>query len=106
MRAGRRFVWPNADARLTRPEHRASTVTVSRTRRGSMRKFALTFTLIFVLAAAATGTASASTSVLYGVQDDAWLRYDDYGPSLTERVLTLKQMGVGIVRYTVRWDEV
>ena len=43
--------------------------------------------------------------VLYGLQDDAWLRYD-YQGSLTERVLKLKQMGVGIVRFTLRWNEV
>src|SRR5215470_10094658 len=71
-----------------------------------MRRFALAFMLTLALAAAATGSASASTSVLYGVQDDAWLRYDDDGSSLTERVIQLKQMGVGIVRYTLRWDEV
>src|SRR5215475_4815110 len=71
-----------------------------------MRRIALAITLTCALAAAAAGTSSASTSIYYGVQDDAWLRYDDSGTNLTERVLALKQMGVQIVRYTLRWDEV
>jgi hypothetical protein len=75
-----------------------------------MRKVALMFMLVFALAAVAatarTGSARASTSIYYGIQDDAWLQYDDYGSSLTERVMKLKQMGVGIVRFTLHWNEV
>jgi hypothetical protein len=56
-------------------------------------------------ATAGAGTARASSSILYGLQDDAWLSHDS-GSTLTERVLKLKQMGVGIVRFTVHWNEV
>src|SRR4051794_34502212 len=74
-----------------------------------MRKLVLLAALACGLAASITagtaGTASASSSVLYGLQDDARLRYD-YQGSLTERVLRLKQLGVGIVRFTLHWNEV
>jgi hypothetical protein len=73
-----------------------------------MRKLAFAIMLGGVLAAcsAATATtASAAPGVLYGIQDDAWLRYD-YQGSLTDRVLKLKNMGVGIVRFTLHWNEV
>ena len=73
-----------------------------------MKKLALVSSLICALAACAAttaGTASASPGVLYGLQDDAWLRYD-YSGSLTDRVLKLKAMGVGIVRFTLHWNEV
>ena len=42
-----------------------------------MRKVALMFMLVFALAAVAAtaraGSAHASTSIYYGIQDDAWL---------------------------------
>ena len=54
--------------------------------------------------AVASAPASAAPGAQFGVQDDAWLLY---GPdTLNERVTTLKQLGVGIVRVSVRWDEV
>ena len=47
---------------------------------------------------------SASPGAQYGIQDDAWLMY---GPgTLAERVTTLQGLGVGIVRFTLRWDAV
>ena len=52
------------------------------------------------------GTASASRPCSTGCRTTPGCEYDDSGSSLTERVLTLKQMGVGIVRFTMRWDEV
>jgi hypothetical protein len=55
-------------------------------------------------ALAGPATADASSSIRYGVQDDAWLAT---GPgTLDERVARLKKLGVQIVRYTVRWDQV
>src|SRR5262249_36143128 len=75
---------------------------------GFMRKLALAIMLSGTIAActAATATpASAARGILYGIQDDAWLRYD-YQGSLTDRVLKLKSMGVGIVRFTLHWNEV
>jgi hypothetical protein len=48
--------------------------------------------------------AGASANVVYGVQDDAWLRY---GPgTLDSRVDTLQGLGVDVVRYTIEWREV
>jgi hypothetical protein len=70
-----------------------------------MRKLVLVLVLTLASAAAlAAGRAQASPYVTDGIQDDAWLRYGN--GSVTERVLQLKSMGVGIVRFTLRWDEV
>ena len=58
---------------------------------------------IFVAAIAAT-SAFAGSSVAYGIQDDAWLRY---GPgTVEERVATLQGLGLDVVRVTVRWDAI
>jgi hypothetical protein len=54
--------------------------------------------------ALAAGSARASTYAQYGVQDDAWLMYGS--GSLDERVATLQDLGVRIVRFSIRWDEV
>ena len=46
----------------------------------------------------------ASTSIRYGVQDDAWLRY---GPgTLKDRLDRLQSLGVDLVRVNVNWSEV
>ena len=68
-----------------------------------MRRLLVLITVAaFALAAAAP--ASASRFIRYGVQDDAWLMH---GPgSLEERVATLDRLGVDLVRFTVRWDQV
>ena len=51
-----------------------------------------------------SAAASASTSIRYGVQDDAWLRY---GPgTLTQRLNRLQSLGVDLVRINVNWSEV
>jgi hypothetical protein len=50
-----------------------------------------------------TGTASASPSIRFGVQDDAYL---SGGPSLETNLETLDQLGVGLVRYMVNWRQV
>jgi hypothetical protein len=48
--------------------------------------------------------AFASPGAKFGIQDDAWLMY---GPgTLSERVTTLDRLGVRLVRFTVRWDEI
>lgn len=50
---------------------------------------------------ALTGTAGASSSIQYGVQDDAWLQY---GPgTLDGRLAQLDALGVDVVRVTVDW---
>jgi hypothetical protein len=52
----------------------------------------------------APGGASASSRVTYGLQDDTWLAF---GPgSVEQRIGTLKQLGVPLVRYTLRWDQI
>jgi hypothetical protein len=49
-------------------------------------------------------SASASTSIRYGVQDDAWLRY---GPgTLTARLDRLQSLGVDLVRINLNWSDV
>jgi hypothetical protein len=60
--------------------------------------------LLVLLAAFAAPAASASMYAQYGVQDDAWLMYG--AGTLDQRVATLKQLGVHVVRLTVRWDKV
>jgi hypothetical protein len=56
------------------------------------------------VALAAASPAGAASNVRYGVQDDAWLMT---GPgTLPSRIATLRHLGVGIVRITVRWDQV
>lgn len=57
-----------------------------------------------LVALAAPSAAQASRGVQFGIQDDAWLAY---GPgSLEERLDRLDGLGVAIVRYTLRWDEI
>ena len=60
-----------------------------------------------VFAALALGLAApaqASHGAAFGIQDDAWLMY---GPgTLPERLTTLQNLGVGVVRFTLRWDQV
>jgi len=60
---------------------------------------------VFVAALAllvSSAAAQASPGARFGIQDDAWLLY---GPgSLDQRIATLKGLGVGVVRVTLRWD--
>ncbi len=59
---------------------------------------------IAALALLAAAPAGASTNAEYGIQDDAWLLY---GPgTLPDRLTTLENLGVGVVRFTLRWDAV
>ncbi len=68
----------------------------------SVRKLVLIAICVCVLGI--TGTAGASPYVRYGIQDDAWLAY---GPgTIDARAATLKGLGVEVVRYTLRWDQV
>jgi hypothetical protein len=69
-----------------------------------MRKLGPALVLVLLCAALGAGRANASPYALYGIQDDAWLRYGN--GSVTERAMQLKSMGVGIVRFTLRWDQV
>jgi hypothetical protein len=69
-----------------------------------VKKLLVIALLALAPALAAPGVADASGSIRYGVQDDAWLAS---GPgTVSERVERLQRLGVQIVRYTVRWDQV
>jgi hypothetical protein len=56
-----------------------------------------------VVASALPPTSAASSSIRYGVQDDAYL---SPGPSLEERLGTLDELGAKLVRYMVNWRQV
>jgi hypothetical protein len=64
----------------------------------------LLVTSVLAVLAIAAAPASASRYAQFGVQDDAWLMYG--AGSLDQRVATLHDMGVKIVRLSIRWDQV
>ena len=65
---------------------------------------ALAVALVIGLDPIGADDATASSAVRYGVQDDAWL---EHGPgTLSSRLEELQALGVDVVRYTVRWDQV
>lgn len=69
----------------------------------SVRRLTLTLAAFFAMLALA-GPASASPYAQYGIQDDAWIAY---GPgTLDERLRTLDELGVDLVRYTINWRDV
>jgi hypothetical protein len=57
-----------------------------------------------VAALAVPGIASASPSIRYGVQDDAWIA--DGNGTFAQRLDRLQALGVQIVRYNLRWDQI
>jgi len=60
--------------------------------------------VVLALLAFASVPAQASVGAQFGVQDDAWVMY---GPgTLDERLTTLQGLGVHVVRFTLRWDQV
>jgi hypothetical protein len=60
--------------------------------------------LVAVAACIAASSMRASSGVRYGIQDDAWL---EFGPgTLNQRLTTFKRLGVPIVRFSLRWNEV
>ncbi len=63
------------------------------------------FVLLLALASCvAASTVQASSGVRYGIQDDTWL---EFGPGkLDQRLTTFKRLGVPIVRFTLRWNEI
>jgi hypothetical protein len=66
-----------------------------------VRRLLLLAFLLATLAAPAAG--QASTSIRFGVQDDAWL---EYGPgTLNDRIDRLDALGVEIVRVTIDWRQ-
>jgi hypothetical protein len=72
-----------------------------RTTAGRLTVLVLLATLGACVAASSVG---ASSSVRYGIQDDAWL---EFGPgTLNQRLATFKRLGVPLVRFTLRWNEI
>ena len=63
------------------------------------------FLLLGVLAACvAVSSVQASTGIRYGIQDDTWL---EFGPgTINQRLATFKRLGVPIVRFTLRWNQI
>src|SRR3954451_24255732 len=64
----------------------------------------LLVTLLALLVSASA--ANAATSVRYGLQDDAWLAAGPGPDTLPARITLLKKLGVKIVRYKLRWDQI
>ena len=59
---------------------------------------------VAAVALVAAASAQADSAARYGIQDDAWLMY---GPgALSQRLATLQGLGVGVVRFTLRWDQI
>jgi Cellulase (glycosyl hydrolase family 5) len=70
----------------------------------AVRTLLATLAAMAALLASGVPAAGAAPGVEYGLTDDAWLAN---GPgTVEERVTTLQQLGVGIVRYTLRWDQI
>ena len=60
--------------------------------------------LVALAACLAPSSVQASRGVQYGIQDDAWL---EWGPgTLDQRLRTLERLGVPLVRFTLRWNEI
>ncbi len=60
--------------------------------------------LVAVAACVAASPVRASPKVQYGIQDDAWL---EFGPgTLGQRLQTVQRLGVPLVRFTLRWNEI
>ncbi|HEY3542501.1 MAG TPA: hypothetical protein VGK79_08160 [Gaiellaceae bacterium] len=69
-----------------------------------MRRGVGAIVVFLALLAFASAPAQASAGASFGIQDDAWLLY---GPgSVDQRVTTLQGLGVHLVRFTLRWDQI
>ena len=60
--------------------------------------------VLSAFALASATPAAASPGAAFGLQDDAWLMYG--AGTLTERVATLQSLGIHLVRFTLRWDQI
>jgi hypothetical protein len=60
--------------------------------------------LCAVAACVVAASVDASSGIRYGIQDDTWL---EFGPgTMDQRMATFKRLGVPIVRFTLRWNEI
>jgi hypothetical protein len=79
-------------------------VKVEQPMRTTPRRMTLFVPLLAVAACFAASSVQASTGIRYGIQDDAWL---EFGPgTLNQRLATFKRLGVPLVRFTLRWNEI
>ena len=69
-----------------------------------MRRSFPTLLAVFALTLAAAPHASAAPGVKYGLTDDAWLAHGS--GSLESRLAKLDTLGVRVVRFTLRWDQI
>ena len=69
-----------------------------------MRGFLASLGAVALVAIVAPSAATSGPGIAYGLTDDAWLAS---GPGTVEsRVATLDGLGVQVVRFTVRWDQI
>ena len=59
---------------------------------------------VLAVGAACVASASGSSSLRYGIQDDAWLEFG--AGTIESRVATLERLGVDIVRVTLHWNAI
>ena len=70
----------------------------------ALRKLTPVALALLAAACLAAATAGAARDVRFGVKDDAWLLY---GPgTLASRLTQLDRLGVDIVRFSLRWDDI
>src|SRR5689334_11202807 len=69
-----------------------------------MRGFLACLGAVALVCAASPSAATSASGIAYGLTDDAWLAN---GPgTIDDRVTTLEGLGVRVVRFTIRWDQV
>jgi hypothetical protein len=69
-----------------------------------MRGFLACLGAAALVCAASPAAATSASGIAYGLTDDAWLAN---GPgTIDDRVATLDGLGVQVVRFTIRWDQV
>jgi hypothetical protein len=69
-----------------------------------LRRLTAAVALLVAVAALTAPTGSAAPSISFGLKDDAWLLHGS--GTIQERVARLQAIGVGIVRYSLVWNEI
>jgi hypothetical protein len=68
-----------------------------------MRVLAALVVVVACACALTANVARAASDVRFGIQDDAWL--EDGPGKISDRVRTLKRLGLSVVRVTIDWNE-
>jgi muconolactone delta-isomerase len=68
------------------------------------RRWILVSLIAALIAMASAAPSRASENARFGIQDDAWLMYEP--GTLDARIATLDDLGVRLVRLTLRWDQI